>query len=222
MRRRLLGRVEQLQIDPARPQVGVLDAETGQLVRHALIGHKHPLRRAVKPLQPAPEPACGNARALVDVLGELGVEGGGKGDLVALTKGARGHAQRAFGGHVDGVDRALFPDNRLDPAADSTRPEQRQPDFLVHRHGHIDPELVRGDAAEGVALVLDDGSGGVERPNHAVDLRMPGITHQKNVHQPTRSFCSSRPSSDQYSRLSCPSASSTSAVQDSTQSPQLA
>ena len=214
--------MEQLQIDPTRPKVGVFNAEAGQLVRHTLVGHQHPLRRPVEPLQPAPEPACGNARALVDVLGELGVEGGGKRDLVALAEGPSRHTQRAFSGHVDGVDRTLFPDDRLDPAADRAGPEQRQPDFLVHRHGHVDPELVRGDAAEGVPLLLNDGPGGVEGPDHAVNLRMPGITHQKNVHQPTRSFCSSRPSSDQYSRLSCPAASSTSAVHDSTQSPQLA
>ena len=225
-------RLEQLQVDAVRPA-----PQPGEAVlledRHGPCGRHHHARRCrMEAAQRGIAEARRQAGRGGDEFGEPGVEGGRETQAAAAAVGARGMAERAFGGDVDGLGRQGI-EQLLEPLA---RPPG-QLDLDVARAADPakkrrldDDDLVPG-ALQLLQQVDQDG-------DHAVHLRCPGIADDGDLHgsgatrshMPTGATAarcvSPRPPcrcrADQSMSSSRPSACSASAVRLSTQSPSLA
>ena len=98
---------EYVEIDAARPQHHVVEAERFEVGFDRRGGRHHRAGRAVKPAQKAVGPGERNAGAGLDVFGKAGVIGGGERQIVVHRIAARGQTQRPFGGDVQRV-RGIF------------------------------------------------------------------------------------------------------------------
>ena len=211
-----------------------------QLSADARRGHEDAACGPMEPADVAPEPVAWQAGALGQIVGKLGVVGGGEFDAMLHAVMARRQPQRAFGRDMDGIR-----GESTQARGDRRRTRQREPDFGICRARHAAKGIGRDDhhiMAQSAQMVARRG----ERADHAVHLREPRVGDDGNplggngrpleferqalrVHAACMAgaacaaFSASRLaiSSGQWRISMVPSKCSTSAVQPSTQSPSL-
>ena len=219
-------RLEDVEVDAARPQHDVREADRLEVaLDHD--GRRHDgFRRPVEPAEKRVGPRQRHAGARLDVFGKARVIRGRERDVPAQCESSGGEPERAFRRDVDGVGIELGKSARELPAR-----QDRQPDVGVGRAGQR-AELQRRDHLHRVTQQLQFARGVLQRPHDTVDLRLPGVRHQCDVHAATPATAGSssamRPRFSGSSRrprhsMSCnlPSNVSASAVMLSTQSPSL-
>ena len=174
-------RAEQPVIDPPGPAPNLRNAARNQFVTEADGGRQHSLTIAVESAEDWPEPFRTDPGADRSIVGKAGVKCGGEGDVVGLAPAAYAPADRTFGGDVNhirtiGAEQLARRKARCDGQVDRT--------VAGHRDG---PEPVRGDQLDLIAAPIKFGHCGTERADHAVDLRVPGVTGNCDAHQASSS-----------------------------------
>jgi AAA family ATP:ADP antiporter len=170
-----------LRVDATRPQPHVRESIGDEILDHHL-GRRHDGPRwpmespqpCIAPRQRQPEPG-------VHVFREARVIGRGERKVVVQREAPRRHAERTFGGDVQHV--------RVELANGSVHPglrEQRKPDLWIGR-ARQRAEFQRREEAHFVAHRGELAGGGLERANHAVDLRLPGVCDEENSQKHLRS-----------------------------------
>ena len=218
--------MEQLGVDAARPQLHVMETARAELGCQRRRRGQHRRARRMETAQPRPGevggPALRHRQPAGDVVRKAGVEAGGERQAALEADAAHGVAERPFGGDVDGVRL-----ERVEPPLDLAGRHQRQPDFRIARHRQR-PEQIRAEefdiGAERARLARDM----AERAHDAVHLWQPGVGRDQNFHDQA-AFCCASLSIGALSSRPCvqvmisnvPSWPSATAVQLSTQSPQL-
>jgi hypothetical protein len=173
--RRAVIRVEQLEIDAAGPSADIGEAARQQLGLDRL-GRDHDARcRGVEP----PHDGIGEDERHCDacrhVLRKACVIGGGKGQAPLQAPAARGAAQRPLGRNVDRIR-----PQRIQPLGQLSAGPQRQANFRIGRAGD-GAELVGRDDVDAVAKPLQLEARPLQRADHAIDLRGPGIGNEDEV-----------------------------------------
>ena len=168
---------EMAEVDPPAPAPGLGDAMGVQLPFDRGGRNQNRGSGRMEPANVAPEPAGRQAGAPGDIIGKLGVIGGGERPAAAQAPGTRGQAERSFGGDVDGV-RSGGDDPLRHPAAAC----HGQPDLRIGRAADR-AELVGGDRPHFMAHRDQLGAHRLQRPHDAVDLRRPGVGNDQDAHQ---------------------------------------
>ena len=132
----------------------------------------------MKAAQQAPHEAAysRNREPCFNVFGKARVKAGSERQAAAEAGAPRGPAKRAFGGNVNGLRL-----DRIYLAANRRCAYQAELDFRIGRNGP-GPVALRSNVANVVATLAEFAANGLERPDHAIDLRRPGIGHDQDSH----------------------------------------
>ncbi len=167
---------EQLGVEPLAPQRDVEEAVALQLLAHGRRGDHQPARRAVEPAHVGVAGGQRHRQPGRDVFREPRVVAGGERQLPFQADPARGQADRALGGDVDG-----FGFEGLEPLLDLFVGAHRQLDLGVGGQGE-GRELIGADHLDHFAHVAQFGDHAGERAHDAVDLGGPGVGSQQDAH----------------------------------------
>jgi len=163
-------------IHTARPGHQVLETACLQACAHAFRTDQGAHRRSMKPTQISVAEAGRNAPALVRVVGKLRVIGARERQAVAQAIGACGQSQRALGRNVDRLGCEV-----LQLRAHCASGTERQADLGIAGTGHgceaggTDKQHLVPEAPCGLGGLL-------ERRDHPIDLRTPGVRHNGDSH----------------------------------------
>ncbi len=227
-RERCRARAEPALIDATRPMHQMLEAAFAEFSGDGICRHHDPDAGIVEASQPGVGPRPGNAPAGSDIFRKTRVIARGKKAPYAPAIVAHGVTDRAFRRDMNVIRRQM-----LDPPTSLTRRNESQRDLRIGRQGNRRESLRRQEM--NVDIQSFGGRGHrFERPNDAVDLRVPSVGGDENAHQaacsagsrstgstylPVRARSRARFCQHRISRR--PSSCSTTAVQDSTKSPVL-
>ncbi|MGY3357596.1 hypothetical protein ACVWZK_004259 [Bradyrhizobium sp. GM0.4] len=216
--------MEQMGVDAARPQHDIVEAALGQLTGERRRRRHHGAAGAMESAQRPPDQRARHRHAGADIFGKAGVEAGREGQLALPAIAADHQADRPLRRDVDAVRARLF-----DQLRDSARARHGHPHVPIARHRKGAERLRRQEREFDVETFRGVGKLG-QRPNHTVDLRVPGVGRDQDAHQAafhaalaaTCGTCAGFSAwSAQVMISKWPSSCSTSAVQLSTQSPQF-
>ncbi len=188
--------VEMRQIDAAPPMPHLMQPVFDQRRADRRCGREDRLRGPVEPLDIAPNPFGGHPRARRHIIRELRVIGGGERQFAPQTPAPCRNAKRPFGGQMNGIGR-----EHRQHVAHPPAPRQRQPDFGIGRTRHRSKQ-VGGDHQHLMPLPLQHRAHGLQRADHAVDLRCPGIGDDGDFHGRTSPVRSSRAQSRGFAERS--------------------
>ncbi|MGY4334449.1 hypothetical protein ACVWWG_008866 [Bradyrhizobium sp. LB7.2] len=170
-------RMEQMGVDAAGPQHHIVEAALGQLAGERRRCRHHGAAGAVESAQRSPDQRARHRHAGADIFGKAGVEAGREGQLALAAIAADHQADRTFRCNVDAVRVRLF-----DQLRDPRGARHGQPHVPIARHRKGAERLRRQEREFDV-----EAFGGVsklgQRPNHTVDLRVPGVGRDQNAHQ---------------------------------------
>ncbi|ABA51161.1 hypothetical protein BURPS1710b_1413 [Burkholderia pseudomallei 1710b] len=170
-------RPEDVEIDAARPQHDVVEAEALEVVLDDGRRRHHGERRAVEPPQEAIGRRERHAEARLHVFRKARVVRGRERQLARARVAARGEPERAFGRDVQRVRL-----ERVQALAQPPVRQDRQADFGIGRAGHR-AEFERRDELDAVAERGELACRALERAHDAVDLRLPRIGDDHDFHR---------------------------------------
>ena len=180
MRRQLrlaILRAEQRDVDAASPARQVREAPLAQQALHVLGGHQRALRRAVEAAhQRVTQGQRHEGVAGMHVFRKLRVVGGVEGQRALQAIAARRPAQRAFRGDVDMVGV-----QRVEQASQPAIRQQCQADFRIAGQSHA-AKTLRADDLHLMPHGAQGLTGAAQRGDHAIDLGLPGIGADDDLH----------------------------------------
>ncbi|EWS58332.1 hypothetical protein Y694_03786 [Methylibium sp. T29-B] len=167
---------EQAQVDAARPPARVPEAAGAQVVHDGRRGRQRAQPGVVEAPQQRIAPGRGQARARVHVLGKAAVVRSGERPAARAGHRARQPAQRPLGGDMQAVGR-----EGIDAPRDAAARGQRQLDLGVAGAGHA-AKALRRQQLHLVPELLQLAARHLQRADHAVDLRFPGVGDDHQLH----------------------------------------
>ena len=134
------------------------------------------LGRPVEPADIAPHPFGIHPGPRRNIVGKLGVIGGGEREIARQAPAPRRQANRAFGGEMDRMRIEV-----RQHLSDRRGPREGEPDFGIGRARHRIEQVGRDDENH-VTLPLELGANGLQRPHHTIHLRAPRISGDRDAH----------------------------------------
>lgn len=160
-------------VDAAGPQHDIVEAALGQFAGERRRCRHHGAAGAQRP----PDQRARHRHAGADIFGKAGVEAGREGQLALPAIAADHQADRPLRRDVDAVRARLF-----DQLRDSARARHGHPHVPIARHRKGAERLWRQEREIDVETFGGVGKFG-QRPNHTVDLRVPGVGRDQDAHQ---------------------------------------
>lgn len=191
-------RVEQLLIDAARPQPCAMKTARFEVGDDRRRRRQRELVAALwKWRSSAWVHRQRNAKACLDIFREAAVIGGGR----AATGGAARHAVPASRAALR-WRYAGGPGELVDPPCDLALRGQRQTDFRIARTGNR-TKAERRNESGAMSLEFEFAASHLERANDAVDLRLPGVADDQDLHAATLALRSNSSTGCGSGRASC-------------------
>lgn len=169
--------MEQIGVDAARPQHDIVEAALGQFAGQRRRRRHHGAAGAVETAQRPPDQRARHRHAGADIFGKAGVEAGRERQPALAAVAPDHQADRPLRRDMYAVGARL-----RDQLRDARRARHGEPHVAIARHREGAERLRRQEReldAEPLGGVGELG----QRPNHTVDLRVPGVRRDQDAHQ---------------------------------------